>query len=47
MTVSIALVRENAESLQPPRSLWVSFPLGRPLGVPNDAAFQHRVIDAA
>lgn len=47
MTVSIALVRENAESLQPPRSLWVSFPLGRPLGVPNDADFQHRVIDAA
>ena len=47
MTVSIALVRENAESLKQPRSLWVSFPLGRPLGVPNDAAFQHRVIDAA
>ena len=47
MTVSIALVRENAESLQPPRSLWVSFPLGRPLGVPNDVAFQQRVIDAA
>jgi len=47
MTVSIALVRENAQSLQPPRSLWVSFPLGRPLGLPNDAAFQHRVIDAA
>lgn len=47
MTVSIALVRENAESLRPPRSLWVSFPLGRPLGVPNDAAFQRRVIDAA
>ncbi len=47
MTVSIALVRENAESLRPPRSLWVSFPLGRPLGVPGDAAFQHRVINAA
>ncbi len=47
MTTGISLVRENAACLQPPRTLWVSFPLGRPLGVPNDAAFQHRVIDAA
>ena len=47
MTTGISLVRENAESMQPPRSLWVSFSLGRPLGVPNDAQFQHRVISAA
>ena len=47
MTTGISLVRENAESMQPPRSLWVSFPLGRPLGVPNDARFQHGVIGAA
>jgi len=47
MTTAISLVRENAESMQPPRTLWVSFPLGRPLGKPDDAAFQHRVIDAA
>ena len=33
--------------MQPPRSLWVSFPLGRPLGVPGKARFQQRVIDAA
>ena len=33
--------------MQPPRSLWVPFPLGRPLGVPHDTAFQHRVIAAA
>ena len=33
--------------MQPPRALWVSFPLGRPLGKPGDAAFQHRVIEAA
>ena len=46
-TTGISLVRENAESLQPPRTLWVSFPLGRPLGVPKDAAFQHRVIAAS
>ena len=33
--------------MQPPRALWVSFPLGRPLGKPRDSAFQHRVIKAA
>lgn len=47
MTTGISLVRENAVSLQPPRTLWVSFPLGRPLGVPNDPAFQRRVIEAS
>ncbi|HIM35108.1 MAG TPA: hypothetical protein EYM33_06205 [Pseudomonadales bacterium] len=47
MTTGISLVRENAESMRPPRSLWVSFSLGRPLGVPNDAQFQHRVIAAS
>ena len=33
--------------MQPPRALWVSFPLGRPLGKPGDAAFQQDVIRAA
>ena len=47
MTTGISLVRENAASLKPPRTLWVPFPLGRPLGQPNDAEFQHRVIAAA
>lgn len=47
LTTGISLVRENTESMQPPRALWVSFPLGRPLGVPGDAALQHRVIEAA
>ena len=44
MTTAIGLVRENAESMQPPRMLWVPFPLGYPLGRPGDADFQHRVI---
>jgi D-proline reductase (dithiol) PrdB len=43
-TTGISLVRENTESFQSPRFLWVSFPLGRPLGAPGDSAFQHRVI---
>ncbi len=47
MTTGISLVRENAASMAPPRSLWVPFPLGRPLGIANDPDFQHRVIAAA
>jgi len=34
-------------AINPPRALWVSFMLGRPFGVPNDAAFQARVLTAA
>ena len=30
--------------IRPPRGLWTSFQLGRPLGEPNDTAFQHRVL---
>ena len=33
--------------MRPPRALWVPFELGRPFGVPDDAAFQHRVLKAA
>jgi hypothetical protein len=46
-TTGISLVRENTAAMRPPRFLWVSFPLGRPLGVPGDAAFQRRVMLAA
>ena len=46
-TTGIALFREIAETMKPPRSLWVSFPLGRPLGKPSDAAFQIEVIKRA
>ena len=41
------MVRENTETLEPPRALWVSFPLGRPLGIPGDADFQRKVIVSA
>ncbi len=43
-TTGIALVRENAEALKPPRLLWTPFQLGRPLGAPGDATFQTDVI---
>lgn len=46
-TVSIALVREHAAKVKPPRALFVPFPFGYPLGKPDDAAFQHRVLRAA
>jgi hypothetical protein len=46
-TVVVGLVRPHMEQTKPPRGLWVPFPLGRPLGEPEDAAFQHRVLMAA
>jgi len=46
-TTTIALIREHAEKVKPPRALFVPFPLGSPLGKPNDPELQHRVIEAA
>jgi hypothetical protein len=46
-TTQISLVRLHTEAMQPPRALWVPFELGRPLGVPDDAAWQTRVLLAA
>jgi len=46
-TTQISLIREHTEIIRPPRALWVPFMLGRPLGVPGDSAFQHRVLLAA
>lgn len=43
-TTQISLVREHTEVINPPRALWVPFILGRPFGVPGDAAFQRRVL---
>jgi hypothetical protein len=45
-TACISLTRPYSEIVKPPRSLWTSFDLGRPLGVSNDAAFQKRVLHA-
>jgi hypothetical protein len=46
-TVAISLIRVQTEKVGNPRSLWVPFELGRPLGPPNDAAFQKNVIATA
>jgi hypothetical protein len=45
-SASISLVREHSEAMGPPRALWVPFMLGRPLGAPNDPAFQRMVLRA-
>lgn len=39
-------MRLHTEKIKPPRALWVPFELGRPLGQPNDADFQKRVLRA-
>jgi hypothetical protein len=46
-TLTIAMVREHAAKVKPPRALFVPFPFGYALGKPNDPALQHRVIAAA
>ena len=46
-TISIALVKEHAARVKPPRALAVPFPYGSALGKANDPAFQHKVIAAA
>ena len=43
----ISLIREHSEKNRTPRTLWVTFELGRPLGVPNDTEFQRRVVTTA
>jgi len=46
-TVVIGLFRPHMQATKPPRGLWVPFPLGRPLGEPDDQAFQLQVLRAA
>lgn len=46
-TVTIAMVREHAEKVKPPRALFVPFFFGFALGRPNDADHQRQVLKAA
>lgn len=46
-TVLVGFMREHIEAIGPPRALWLDFPMGRPLGKPNDPGYQSRVIRAA
>ena len=46
-TVTLSLVRVQAQAVVPPRCLHLNFPLGRPFGKPSDPEFQLRVLRAA
>ncbi len=46
-TVSVTLCREITERVAPPRALFVDSPFGYPLGAPNDAALQMRILLSA
>ena len=44
---SVTLCREITERVIPPRALFVDLPFGYPLGAPNDAVLQTRIILSA
>tara|TARA_A200000159_G_C7283381_1_gene322485 strand:- start:44 stop:805 length:762 start_codon:yes stop_codon:yes gene_type:complete len=46
-TVLVGFVKEHIEAIKPPRALWLDFPMGRPLGKPNDPDYQKKIIRAA
>jgi len=46
-TVTLQLLREVAKKVRPPRSLFVPFLHGFPLGAPNRPEQQHAVIEGA
>ncbi len=46
-TVALIPIQRLAERMRPPRVLCCEFPLGRPLGRPGDAHYQHEVIARA
>ncbi len=46
-TVLVGFVREHMEALKPPRALWLDFPMGRPMGKPNNPDFQKKIIRSA
>lgn len=46
-TVSISLLRIITERIRPPRALFVPFPLGYPLGEPDNPNLQTLIMRAA
>src|SRR4051794_991687 len=43
-TIALGSQRRQITDTAPPRGLWCDFPLGRPLGRPDDVEFQPRVL---
>lgn len=46
-TVGISLLQMVTKKVRPPRSLYVPFPFGYPLGKPNDPKLQHQIVRGA
>lgn len=46
-TVGLSLLHEVTERVKPPRTLFVPYAFGYPLGQPNNPALQHDIIRAA
>ncbi len=46
-TVAFGSIRQQMIGTAPPRGLACDFPLGRPIGKPNDAEFRHKVLAQA
>jgi hypothetical protein len=46
-TVCLSLLREVAEKVRPPRTLFVPFHIGYPLGAPDQPELQHSIIRTA
>src|SRR5215467_2814847 len=45
-TICLSLLREVAEKVRAPRTLFVPFPIGYPLGAPDQPELQHSIIRA-
>ena len=46
VTASISMLPEITRKVRPPRALEVPYPLGFPLGRPNDPGLQRRILQA-
>ena len=43
-TVGVTIIREYTEKVQPPRSVFIKWPFGHPLGEPGNARQQRTVV---
>ena len=46
-TIGISIVREYTEKVKPPRTVFLKWPFGHPLGEPNHIAQQRSVMEKA
>lgn len=44
-TIGISIVREYAEQVQPPRTAFLKWPFGHPVGEPHNRAQQRAVVE--